>query len=116
MTNTEAIYQMLGHLIIQGERCVVNNLCKYQHKGKKCAIGALIPEGKYQTLYDAKSYPPERLQEEGVIPKELNIDMLLEAQKIHDPFEGGSKEEWYAHVIKGFKELLKEYGEESQCL
>jgi hypothetical protein len=53
VTSQELFDTVANHLRNQGLKCMIHGSCKYRgHGGLKCAIGALIPDSKYESWMD----------------------------------------------------------------
>lgn len=95
MTNQEVFDKVAKHLLIQGEKSIgVADKCAYRgENGKKCAIGCLIPDAKYDPSFEGK--PLSRDDADEVLRAAglgwHQRDLGQELQLVHD---GEEPENW----------------------
>lgn len=87
MTNQEAFDKVVRHLFTQKARSLEKYegrmRCLYRSSdGKKCAIGALIPDEEYKTSFETRRV--FSIQPEVPTLSSLDFELLSELQKIHD--------------------------------
>lgn len=89
MDNQTAFDRVATHLLAQNEKATDNKSghCVYRAPdGRKCAIGALIPDDKYTSEMEGKM--PEQLHNTwGLFGNEVNIELLDDLQDCHDNFQ-----------------------------
>lgn len=85
MTNQEAFDEVCLHLAQQKRRCTVEGtLCKYRHRGMKCAVGALIPDDEYRAEFDNETFGMEVLKEQIPSLRGISTSLLVKLQLAHD--------------------------------
>jgi len=110
MTNQSVFNKVVKHLLTQKERSVDDDdKCMYYGpKGRKCAIGVLIPRLEYDpymeglTIYDLLGYSTEFGWDFPFDNPRVNIDLLDDLREVHDVHP---VYEWY----KLLKSLAKKY-------
>lgn len=79
------------HLFQQGEQAINPTFaCRYRIKGKKCAVGVLIPDDNYSPEMESKSIQALFaiwMKEDWVRSRLGHIPMLQALQRIHDNSE-----------------------------
>ena len=87
MDNQQAFDTVARHLLTQGCKSIGPHGCAYRGEGgKKCAIGALIPDDLYNRSFEGnRIFPLVREHVEiGVLLEDVSLTMLDELQIVHD--------------------------------
>jgi len=110
MTDQDAFNTMVNHLRAQGKRSTDGRGCRYRGLGGlKCAIGALIPDEKYDACIEG--YSVDAAMVLGLLNQpELDVDMLLEMQELHDKMEVKDWASGFVHVAKRYHLALMPQG------
>ncbi len=87
MTNQEVFSTVVKHLYEQGARAVFSETgsCAYRgERGRKCAIGRLIPDDEYVREMEHKSV--QTIVDEFKVStlQGVNVDLLFNLQEAHD--------------------------------
>jgi hypothetical protein len=110
MTNQEAFDVVAVHLIRQGKQSRdpafatdyrPEGLCRYRAPdGSKCAVGALIPDDRYEANMEG-TFPTDIAERLPDVFGGLDLEMLEHLQMVHDqddPDEWRSSLKWFASV------------------
>lgn len=102
MTDQELFDKVRTHLLTQNDRSVRGAVCLYRGPaGLKCAIGALIPDDRYDESLEGKLATQSAVLAAAGI--EENSGFLVEKlQQIHDSYEPEQWAEQLAEVAKQF--------------
>jgi len=103
MTNQEAFNAMVGHLREQGERATdAGGICYYRAPGgKKCAVGALIPDEKYHLSLEGQGVAC--LEVQAALPSGVDIRLLCAMQRTHDDIAPRNWEKGFAEVAASYE-------------
>lgn len=99
----ELFDKVLAHARAQHQRAVApNGKCRYRlPDGRKCFIGALIPDELYSSEFEGKSVDSQMIRIAAGIPSELPV-LARELQHVHDAFEPEDWEQQLAIVAEKF--------------
>jgi hypothetical protein len=106
MTNVlqEVFSKIEAHLLTQGQRSEVNQVCKYRYNGLMCAVGCLIDDEHYSTDIEgmcAHSLPYTIIEsifkDNDKDNIEIGTNMLSDLQDMHDM---SSIYNWRSHLNK----------------
>ena len=115
MNNQQVFNHVVAHLCIQGRKSFRKGQysCAYRgDNGLKCAIGALIPDALYNTLYI------ERQQVENLLTRDclgplfdgINPRLLGELQDLHDKTQVYDNRFIWSVLKRGADEIAEEFG------
>lgn len=89
------------------------NLCAYRgHGGTKCAIGALIPDKKYDSSFEGQGLAGNAasngciIRATGIRNSQSNVEFLSSLQKIHD--QGAIMQINFSITVQRYKDLRRE--------
>ena len=110
MTNQELYDRVKAHLLAQNDKSIgYLGQCKYHAPdGKKCAIGCLIPEDKYEPAFEGigigGTHPMRFMILEAAGIEEGQLDLARHLQNVHDSrpvkyFERALREVAFAHGL-----------------
>ena len=85
MTNQEVFDIVSAHLLKQNAKSIEDGVCKYKGpNGMMCAVGVLIPDDKYDPIFEGKSV--DRIQHKLGF-EHNSLALLRDLQFIHDYVE-----------------------------